>query len=278
MSDILKKHQTENKAIFQLIETDDGTPNYDYLINSIWPDDKEPSCKKPILFKYLNFSHEILTSIKDDILYFTDPNHFNDPFDPILKTLYSEKIELLENISMACLSSTVSDILMWSHYADKHQGLCLAYDISAIIEQENVILQAVEYNDITFKNLLYTLKIVDAAGVIPNDEIAPLLAKQQKLKFMGLLRVKSLSWKYEKEYRLIITNQKGPVKHPKVPIVGVYLGDRMPEENKDIIYRWVKTINETFHKNIVIYKMSPNEHGEMRATEFITDEDLYHFK
>ncbi|WP_447845952.1 DUF2971 domain-containing protein [Pseudomonas aeruginosa] len=76
---------------------------------------------------------------------------------------------------------------MWSHYADKHKGICLGFDVSREIVEE------VEYKS---DRLLVELE----KDIDPSHLDAEL---QQKL-----LRTKSSSWSYEKEYRSFIELDK----------------------------------------------------------------------
>ena len=96
-------------------------------------------------------------------LHFTNPKDFNDPYDctfPINNNSSKEEIKLwtdsngfsanhflvgfmqnhpdfikafmlkkIENIGICCFSSLCDSILMWSHYADYHKGICLKFDI-----------------------------------------------------------------------------------------------------------------------------------------------------
>lgn len=96
-------------------------------------------------------------------LYFTNPTDFNDPYDctiPINSNSSEKEIKLwtdsnglpanhflvgfmqnhtdfikafmlkkIENIGICCFSSLCDSILMWSHYADYHKGICLKFDI-----------------------------------------------------------------------------------------------------------------------------------------------------
>jgi hypothetical protein len=98
------------------------------------------------------------------------------------------------NIRMFCLSATNDNILMWSHYALKHHGICLGFDISS-----NPVFKKTA-------QVKYAKRYPRADYYRVNDE--------QYYEYS--LLTKSDSWKYEKEWRLVLTKTEGlrnPVHH-----------------------------------------------------------------
>ncbi|HFM4300322.1 TPA: DUF2971 domain-containing protein, partial [Escherichia coli] len=68
---------------------------------------------------------------------FTPYSEFNDPFESYgyELSLDGESLEPLamrgeinQNVACLCLSKNPLNVLMWSHYADKHQGFVVAID------------------------------------------------------------------------------------------------------------------------------------------------------
>ena len=62
----------------------------------------------------------------------------NDPFeflsvslaDPnVRRVLHNNKLTLSSTMGLLCFSETWRSPLMWAHYADKHHGICLGFDI-----------------------------------------------------------------------------------------------------------------------------------------------------
>ena len=118
-----------------------------------------------LLYKYRSLQDNYtLRNIKNHLLYFSHPNIFNDPYDcnpQILDTEYrishqtklyihdgasmipaecisgslnisydlQKRIsqQILNRYSICCFSSISDSILMWSHYADYHRGICLVF-------------------------------------------------------------------------------------------------------------------------------------------------------
>ena len=109
------------------------------------------------LFKYRSIDSPCLRGLANHTLYFSNLDSFNDPFEG--KVFFSKKLledtlrrikvnvtpknmdlltrEMDEKVkqtqsaqSVCCLSNTDDDILLWSHYADWHKGVCLKFDLT----------------------------------------------------------------------------------------------------------------------------------------------------
>lgn len=85
---------------------------------------------------------------------------------------------------LLCFSADWVDHLLWSHYAMKHRGICLGFNVP------RNLLEPVEYED---KRLRDELDRNSDPTSIPVD-----LQSQ-------LLRTKYSGWKYEEEYRRFVT-------------------------------------------------------------------------
>lgn len=89
---------------------------------------------------------------------------------------------------VCCFSSTCDNSLLWSHYGDQHQGLCIGYSLD---RNPKPTLHKVIYDD---NRVLHTSLI--AKAIIAKDSDA-----QKQLDESVLLR-KATPWKYEDEWRL----------------------------------------------------------------------------
>lgn len=103
----------------------------------------------------------------------------------------------LGRYGISCFSEDNSNILMWSHYASEHSGICLGFDI------------ALDNMSSFFNNLPYKAKLLNI-NYTSNRPILPLL--DWSLKYEDILPIfinKSLDWQYEKEHRiLLLGNEK----------------------------------------------------------------------
>jgi hypothetical protein len=116
----------------------------------------------------------------------------NDPFELLAVDLSNRehraafrktKEQLNENRGLLCFSKSWSNPLLWGHYAEKHMGICLGFDVP------DRLLAPVIYAE-------HPMKI----RIDPKTN-QPKLTKQVMHR---LLRTKFADWKYEDEVRLFV--------------------------------------------------------------------------
>jgi Protein of unknown function (DUF2971) len=134
-----------------------------------------------------------------------------------------------------CFSETREDILMWSHYGDKHSGVCLCFDTKFdFFEDALPVRYASEYPKPDFVRLLE-----DQNSSSTNADLA-------KKKIEQLLYLtKSDKWKYEKEWRLglfsITESTIGFHPFPPEALKGIILGVQFPKDEIESIKRQVQS-------------------------------------
>lgn len=141
-----------------------------------------------------------------------------------LQVFYEELIKQIK-FNVSCFSEIPDSILMWSHYANNHEGFCIGYDTSRIPQNIKKEFYPVFYHETLF----------------------PLIKKGEDIneyKFNSLIKYKD--WKYENEWRLIANVKFIPLKPSKI-----YLGVRC-NHNIDFF----KDIARK--KNCKLYKMKMN--------------------
>jgi hypothetical protein len=79
-----------------------------------------------------------------------------------------------------CLSTKADSTLMWSHYSNNHQGVCLEFACDNLVFASSIQIQYSE----EYPTLNFTIDGQDPLGLLP-------------------LLVKSDVWSYEEEYRVI---------------------------------------------------------------------------
>ena len=89
-----------------------------------------------------------------------------------------------DRIGLLCFSTNWKSPLLWSHYAEKHRGLCLGFDLRAST------MQAVKYED---QRLRVEMGAQDGDAVKIPGELKALL-----------LKTKARCWEYEGETRRFI--------------------------------------------------------------------------
>lgn len=204
--------------------------------------DSQNSAKSKRLGKFyslanMRYLHSVLVGNR---LYFTDPSEFNDPFEMIpavfktktfkrvsesSKIISPEAVDraLLEAWEMykeqyrkwgvSCFTEALDDIVMWSHYGDKHRGVCLIFDTTYKF----------------FKGVMQ-VKYVSERPLIP-------VFRKDPQEIIEIMRCKLQLWSHEKEWRLFRKLRNRAYVFPKSSLKGIVFGCRCPAEDKDLILR-----------------------------------------
>ena len=116
----------------------------------------------------------------------------NDPFellgadlgDQEDRRLFSEiKEDLHKNRGLLCFSKSWDNPVLWSHYADKHRGICLGFDIP----------------DERLTPVIYTKEPIKLA----QDKRIHKTKPSKKI-IKNLMRTKFVDWRYESEFRVFV--------------------------------------------------------------------------
>ena len=160
--------------------------------------------------------------------------HFNEMNDPMEGAFYSGAYDrgLLDGIwegkrkqIICCFSTDYTHTLLWSHYADSHQGCCLEVEVTSNLSP----------------------RVVHYSPFIPRADVSSL---------EEILTHKSAYWQYEKEVRFF-KNEKtsnGNKAHPwlSVRINKVYLGYRMTKQD---VQFYTSLIHSILGKEVVVQQM-----------------------
>jgi hypothetical protein len=101
------------------------------------------------VYKFLNAEFG-LKGLRDKRLKISRFDDLNDPFELIpynlrnphqRRALKSMRSQLGTNRGMLCFSANWRDPVLWAHYADKHQGLCIGFELP----EQNEEFHPVEY-------------------------------------------------------------------------------------------------------------------------------------
>lgn len=149
------------------------------------------------------------------------------------------------SIRVSCFSKFNNSLLMWSHYADEHKGICIEYDFIDHGEIRAFIQPIIYSNEVyklgTFEDL-HTLNLIRAT------------------------LTKCKDWEYESEWRLTIVQAKGRIRQtinaPKPK--AIYLGTRFTQSEASLIKEFQNIVKE---RNIPVYKMikHPTEYKLIRS-------------
>lgn len=249
---------------------------------------KKEEPENRLFFRYQKIDEYTKDNLKKNMLYFNDPENFNDPFDCkidliqegtkkdwynfvlrnpqfnveptiINQWIRERRLKLKrnrnENIYMmnrsklgneswkeifetnvhrvCCFSKTKLNILMWSHYAENHQGVCLCFKTHAKGNGHFLVLDS-------NSRILFPVSYVKEMPSKIN-----MLIDGQYEELMDFFLTKYTDWNYEKEYRIpILRNefeQDYTKKFRKEDLEGVIFGLNAKSEKIKEIYEIIDT-------------------------------------
>lgn len=206
-----------------------------------------------LLAKYYgldNLKH-ILCVISRNQLYFSDATKFNDPFEmnpALLRTKKFKRVKVssrpisdfsirkvterywndmkarLSKNGVCCFSEVCNDITMWSHYADKHKGICMLFSTENGFFKDVVKVQYVPTRPIM--------------KIFPDPSW-----REEELAW-----TKMDMWGYEKEWRLFRRRLDRSYKYPKSSLKGIIFGCRCVSEDREIISGFVRGKKVKFYE------------------------------
>ncbi|WP_304093255.1 DUF2971 domain-containing protein [Methanobrevibacter ruminantium] len=167
-----------------------------------------------------------------------------------------------ENTYLTCFSENHDLILMWSHYADSNQGICIKYNIK---DYEYFIIRA-----------CYPIKYEN--GYCYTEELSDIKENMFKLMYDPYLR-KETEWSHEKEWRILFNYQillRSAIKigedyFLKLPKPSaIFLGKRISSENKQ------KIIDICKKREISLYQMEKdNQEAKLHDSEILKYSEEY---
>lgn len=210
------------------------------------------------LFKYSKIDQDgyTINNLKNNQIYCQSPSYCNDPYefnlilevndeiyDDYLKITYGDgykqiiennisKEDVLHNtrqyfiedyhksFGFSCFTERENNDVMWAHYADRHQGICIEYDIT-------------QYPFNFAKPVKYCLDVPVVR--IESLENIEKVTEDSLLSFYS----KPVWWSYEKEWRCL-SNAQTTIDYPPNAIISITFGFKCREENKNKIYETTK--------------------------------------
>ncbi|QES87349.1 DUF2971 domain-containing protein [Rhizosphaericola mali] len=221
--------------------------------------------------------NDIISIIKHSIIEAKIDFEFkSDAFEQKLQKLTKK---ILQNSHIACFSENNTNFLMWSHYASKHSGICMEFNLGESnlfpfeyngkrkitdgkIEDrfsKGIIESTIFREDL--KKVIYQeeppyINFYDFQSVFENEYDCDLigLSKSWTHKFALELEwtfsTKTTNWEYENEFRVISINfdeSKLPekrIRHFPIEILsGIYFGLNTPENIKTRIFEIISYKN-----------------------------------
>lgn len=208
------------------------------------------------LYKYCPIGKNQLNALAQKKIWYSKPAGFNDPFDTRfsvkgrlhsyehetdpakLKQVFGDKPSAeivhkrvplkevleqfqhdIEELGILSLADSNKNLLMWSHYADDHKGMCLEFERKnggtlADWDSTQPIFYTNNHPTLSPKSLL--------------DDAATLSNKKR------ILYSKSKHWEYEQEWRHIVENGNKLYPWP-APLKAVYFGCKVDESDINLV-------------------------------------------
>ncbi len=163
----------------------------------------------PRLFRYSSADYYNIRALETQSLYLTPSGNMNDVFEGLSCEISDEVIDGIENISdiafLKSFSEEKSSLLMWAHYADNYSGMCVEYDFSKLSETLLFHLYPVYYSAkrSTSRHLEWVIAEHKDLKRINEEKYYPNECDWLK-DIMSLFLSKSMSWAYEKEWRILV--------------------------------------------------------------------------
>ncbi|WP_064596108.1 DUF2971 domain-containing protein [Pseudomonas sp. DR 5-09] len=146
------------------------------------------------MYHFCNAEHG-LQNIEHNRLKIATIQDLNDPFEMLChdltepkarKAVLALKRHFSENVGLFCFSSSYANPVQWAHYADKHKGVCLGFDI----DEDDLV--KVKYSP--------SRLAMDAGDILSKSRYRQWLEEFVSTKYSH--------WKYEREYRVFVDISK----------------------------------------------------------------------
>ena len=206
-----------------------------------------------VIYKYQKGTNRNWNCIAGQIpkLWLSQAGEFNDPFDCAFlynhhsKEIYDrdkESEKLQQKVFVACFSERNNSMLMWSHYAEQHTGLCVGYRLHELIKKYNIF------------PVIYNNQMPQISDISNADE---------GILYKSIL-TKCEDWSYEKEWRIIDIDKSKEGCNGKLisfeKPVSIYMGVRQGRTEKK---------NSKQYRDIRVYD------NAMSAWEAYSSEEFY---
>lgn len=222
-----------------------------------------------VIYKYYRGINRDWNSIIKPELWLCQAGYFNDPYDCAFlynchtREIYDPKTErdlaieesikqyeqdkksdiIQSAVFVGCFSERNESLLMWSHYADEHRGLCIGYNLHDLIKNYNCF--PVIYSD-----------------EMPQEKEIDLDKTDSLMKYM---LTKCRDWSYEKEWRIIqidrTCTKSGKLISFERP-VEVYMGS-------------TKKVEEKYRRNHEKFARLKEQDHSIKASVAIEQDDFY---
>lgn len=205
-----------------------------YLFQHMW--ENERANVQDVREKMQQIKYDLTCpDIQDAVLY--EQSVYRQEIEGIL-------IDIMGKYRVLSLSRVNDSALMWSHYANSHEGMCVEYEIS----EEDV--------PDWFQKVIYgNERLISASCVY--DWFVNANEKSRRKAFEVTFFHKANDWKYEQEWRHVVRDNGRPHRHSELDISGIYFGMKCPS------YAIVSTVKllDRGDNSVNFFQMKPEDRG-----------------
>lgn len=146
---------------------------------------------------------------------------------------FSEKLRTAVGVS--CFTTRRDNSPMWAHYANRHSGICIEWDLPEEEEQFFLPEGFVKPLPLLLQKVEYSKERPEINIFDEGDTTGGTLSKS--------LLSKSLEWAYEEEWRLIVPGYTGLVHYPASSLTGIIVGSIAPDTMVEEVWAIARTVN-----------------------------------
>lgn len=230
-------------------------------------------------FKGIDFA---IDSIVNSTIYLNRANNFNDPLDSFIVQLMGEVtkttplplrdyINIGKKTGIFCATNidNLTNVLLWSHYADSHKGIVLKYKVPQNISGK---LKSVDYDVHSHESFMEAIN----HGNPLNLPATTYEEKEEQV--MDSIFLKDSPWKYEKEIRYVkkLDDEYSNFEN-NWEVAEVYLGCQYlsnPNEKLEELHRLIDLCDK---KKIKVHRMNyeynnNSKRMELKPTEWLSSQ------
>ena len=213
-------YYNRGKIYTELKKFDAAKDDFYSLISTQKENSKEKADE--CIYQYMPINKEKLSSLMHQELYFADYAKLNDPFECYFmkKSWVNEHLKRKNKTArILALTYNCNSPPMYSHYAQKHTGICVGYkiDFDEIKANDNLSYGDVQY---ATKNKIENLK--------------------------DLYMLKSPEWSYEKEYRLVRFDNEKFINN--IAIKEIIFALHCTDKDKKLVYALTNKYKPTYRQ------------------------------
>lgn len=184
---------------------------------ALFPRVKEPTDDDIELFRLHRIANAQKESLRNAVRMLSNARLRDILLKQGQEVLNRETAKLLETKGVSCFAERPDNLLMWSHYADSHRGVCLEFR--------------------TDIDVFRKAKRVKYARQMPKVDLVKILCHEEEAddEILSLYCTKGGDWDYEREWRCIHNTGGTAYTYAADALTGVYFGAKASLTSFEIV-------------------------------------------